>query len=190
MSPLPQSPQWPWCARGPGRQQSLQSGARRGPARGGVSTGCMACPHRIGPLFVPLGPGLGGQKESHPEIAWLSLHGPLSHSGSPTCLLSKTELPRGTLACVPSDPAMGKRQKGQKGRAGGWGCSRACPYHFAQKDGAACGQGAGEAHHLGPEVLNIQVVLQDHARQDGLQLRDSRTLAGDRPGAEGVESLD
>ena len=37
------------------------------------------------------------------------------------------------------------------------------PYHFAQEDGAAAGQGTGEAHRLGPEVLDVQVVLQDHA---------------------------
>lgn len=53
LSPLPQSPQWLWCVHGPGRQQSLQSGARRGPARR-VSTGHTACPHGVGPLLVPL----------------------------------------------------------------------------------------------------------------------------------------
>ena len=37
------------------------------------------------------------------------------------------------------------------------------PYHFAQEDGAAAGQGTSEAHRLGPEVLDVQVVLQDHA---------------------------
>lgn len=54
LSPLPPTPQWFWCARGPGRQRSSRTGARRGPDRGGVGTG-----HRVTPWgelepFLPL----------------------------------------------------------------------------------------------------------------------------------------
>ena len=59
-----------------------------------------------------------------------------------------------------SQRVMEKRQLGLGG--GGEWCSHARPYHFAQEDGAAAGQDTGEAHHLSPEVLDVQVVLQDH----------------------------
>ena len=135
------------------------------------------------PLPFPLGPRVGRQREPHPETVWLP---PLTPSpqltcltaGEVSCLLPMTEPPtKAGMAQVP----LTLLWRGDGETAGRVGWDRELlhrPYHFAQEDGAACGQGAGEAHHLGPEVLDIQVVLQDHARQDGLQLWNSRTLAG------------
>lgn len=200
LSPLPPTPQWFWCARGPGRQRSSRTGARRGPDRGGVGTG-----HRVTPWgelepFLPLpllpllplllllspspwGPGLGGRGNliqrqcgcppltPSPQLTCLT-------AGEVSCLLPMTEPPtKAGMARVPLTLLW--RGDGETAGRVGWDRELSHrPYHFAQEDGAACGQGAGEAHHLGPEVLDIQVVLQDHARQDGLQLWNSRTLAG------------
>lgn len=53
-------------------------------------------------------------------------------------------------------------------------------HHFAEENGAAASQGAGQPHHLGPEIFDGQVLLQHHARQDGLELGDAGALVGEK----------
>lgn len=53
-------------------------------------------------------------------------------------------------------------------------------HHFAEENGAAASQGAGQPHHLGPEIFDGQVLLQHHAGQDGLELGDAGALVGEK----------
>lgn len=53
-------------------------------------------------------------------------------------------------------------------------------HQFAKEHGAASRKGAGQPHHLGPEIFDGQVFLQLHAAQDGLELRDAGALVGEK----------
>lgn len=53
-------------------------------------------------------------------------------------------------------------------------------HQFAKEHGAASRKGAGQPHHLGPEILDGQIFLQLHAAQDGPELRNARALVGEK----------